>query len=51
MPMDLSGKSDPYCVFQFGEPGKNLEKQQSNYIEQDLNPVWNEVFTFDVQTG
>ena len=45
-PMDITGKSDPYCVLKFGG-----QIQKSNYIKQDLNPVWNEIFTFDVETG
>jgi Ca2+-dependent lipid-binding protein len=47
MPMDLTGKSDPYVILKLG----NLQTQKSNYINQDLNPVWNEVFSFDVDTG
>lgn len=46
MPMDITGKSDPYVVLRFG--GQSLK---TKYIEQDLNPVWNEVFTFDVDSG
>lgn len=45
-PMDITGKADPYCVLKFGG-----QQQKSNYIKQELNPVWNEVFTFDVETG
>lgn len=45
-PMDITGKADPYCVLRFGN-----QQQKSNYVKQDLNPVWNEVFTFDVETG
>jgi len=45
-PMDITGKSDPYCVLRFTN-----QTQKSNYIKQELNPVWNEVFTFDVETG
>ena len=46
-PMDISGKSDPYVILRFGKH----QQQQSNYVKQELNPVWNEVFTFDVETG
>lgn len=46
MPMDMTGKSDPYVVLQLGK-----ETFKTRYIAQDLNPVWNEVFTFDVLTG
>ncbi len=49
--MDFNGKSDPFCVLRFGEKGRNMQQQQTNYIKQELNPVWNEVFTFDVVTG
>lgn len=44
--MDITGKSDPYCVLKFAG-----QTQKSNFIKQELNPVWNEVFTFDVETG
>lgn len=47
MPMDLNGKSDPYVVLKFGA----RQSQKTNYINSDLNPVWNEVFTFDVESG
>jgi Ca2+-dependent lipid-binding protein len=46
-PMDYTGKSDPYVVLKFG----GTQTHQTNFIRQDLNPVWNEVFTFDVETG
>jgi Ca2+-dependent lipid-binding protein len=45
-PMDITGKADPYCVLKFGG-----QTQKSNFIKQELNPVWNEVFTFDVESG
>ncbi len=44
--MDMTGKSDPYVVLSFAG-----QTQKSNYIKQELNPVWNEIFTFDVETG
>ena len=44
--MDITGSSDPYAVLKFGN-----QQQKSNYVKNDLNPVWNEVFTFDVVTG
>lgn len=46
MPMDMAGKSDPYCVLKFG-----TQESRTNFIKQDLNPVWNEVFAFDVESG
>jgi len=47
MPMDLNGKSDPYVVLKLG----SMQTQRTNYVNSELNPVWNEVFTFDVDTG
>eukprot|EP01135_Chromosphaera_perkinsii_P001419 Nk52_evm3s168 gene=Nk52_evmTU3s168 len=52
---DRSGKSDPYCgisVLQ-GVAPKDLEEyaHQTKVVEQNLNPVWNETFQFDLQTG
>lgn len=44
--MDITGKSDPYVILRF-----KTQQAQTNYVKSDLNPVWNEVFTFDVQTG
>ena len=46
MPMDYTGKSDPYVVLTFGG-----EKFTTGWIKQDLNPVWNEVHNFDVKNG
>lgn len=46
MPMDYTGKSDPYAVLKFGN-----DTFRTRYIKQDLNPVWNEVHNFDVETG
>ncbi len=46
MPMDYTGKSDPYVVLNFGG-----ETFTTRYIKQDLNPVWNEIHSFDVKTG
>ena len=50
-PMDFSGKADPYCVLNFGERGQPKQQQKTNFVKQELNPVWNEVFSFDVVTG
>ena len=44
--MDFSGKSDPYCVIKFGN-----QQVKTNYVRQELNPVWNEVFALEVETG
>ena len=46
LPMDMTGKSDPYVVMNFGN-----QTFRSNYVKQDLNPVWNEVYNFDVESG
>ncbi len=47
MPMDMNGKSDPYVILKLG----TTQQLKTNYISNDLNPVWNEFFTFDVDTG
>lgn len=47
MPMDYTGKSDPYVILKLG----NTQQVKTNYIAQNLNPVWNEKFNFDVETG
>jgi Ca2+-dependent lipid-binding protein len=46
MPMDITGKADPYCILTFGK-----QSSRTNFIKQELNPVWNEIFAFDVETG
>ena len=45
-PMGIQGLADPYAVLQFDN-----QIQKSKLIKKDLNPVWNEVFTFDVIDG
>jgi Ca2+-binding EF-hand superfamily protein len=46
LPMDIGGKSDPYVIL-------NCESQQieTRYISNDLNPVWEETFTFQIEKG
>eukprot|EP00359_Climacostomum_virens_P007038 CAMPEP_0204903122 /NCGR_PEP_ID=MMETSP1397-20131031/4060_1 /ASSEMBLY_ACC=CAM_ASM_000891 /TAXON_ID=49980 /ORGANISM="Climacostomum Climacostomum virens, Strain Stock W-24" /LENGTH=470 /DNA_ID=CAMNT_0052071707 /DNA_START=905 /DNA_END=2314 /DNA_ORIENTATION=- len=46
LPMDIGGTSDPYVIL-------SCENQQieTRYISNDLNPVWEETFTFQVQKG
>jgi hypothetical protein len=46
LPMDIGGKSDPYVIL-------SCENQQieTRYISNDLNPVWDETFTFQIQKG
>ena len=46
MPMDSEGISDPYVQLQI--EGQRIE---SNYKKSTLNPVWNECFSFDIETG
>lgn len=46
IPMDMNGKSDPYVVLTMGS-----QTHKTNFITGELNPVWNEVFTFDVESG
>lgn len=45
-PMDVDGTSDPYVKFEI--EGQRIE---SKYITSTLNPVWNESFSFEIQTG
>jgi len=44
--MDMTGKSDPYCVLKMGD-----QVYKTKFINQNLNPIWNEVATFDSETG
>ena len=44
-PMDYDGTSDPYVILQLSK-----QKIQSSYIKNTLDPVWNETYTFDVQS-
>jgi hypothetical protein len=41
-PKDISGTSDPYVKVLYGSE----EKYMSAVVESNLNPVWNETFTF-----
>lgn len=40
---DKSGHSDPYCVLSIGN-----RKLNSSVIKKTLNPVWDELFDFEV---
>jgi len=40
---DSNGLSDPYCAFNFGK-----STAKTKIIFKNLNPVWNEHFTFDI---
>lgn len=45
--MDKIGKSDPYCIFQLkGYPEDQLSRWKSRVIDNTLDPVWNEEYTF-----
>jgi Ca2+-dependent lipid-binding protein len=44
--MDMTGFSDPYVDIKFGN-----QAWKSNYVKQNLNPVWNELYNFDVESG
>lgn len=38
--------SDPYCMIEIG--GKS---DKTKHVSSNLNPDWNETFTFDIQPG
>jgi Ca2+-binding EF-hand superfamily protein len=46
IPMDIGGASDPYVILSC--EGQQIE---TRYISNDLNPVWEETFTFQIQRG
>jgi len=43
MAKDINGKSDPYVEWTF-----NGEKYKTNFLEANLNPVWNDSYLYDV---
>lgn len=45
-PMDIGGTSDPYVILMC-----ERQKIETKYVTNDLNPVWNEVFTFQIEHG
>jgi len=45
-PMDFDGTSDPYVIFEL-----NGKKLISSYKEETLEPIWNEEFTFPVESS
>ena len=46
LPMDMEGTSDPYVIMTI--EGQRI---QTSVKSSDLNPVWNESFTFDIDVG
>ena len=40
--------SDPYVKVYLVYAGKRIDKKKTQVKKRTLNPVWNEVFTFDV---
>ena len=45
-PMDTGGTSDPYVILRC-----ERQRIETNYIPNDLNPVWDEIFTFNIERG
>ena len=46
IPMDSNGLSDPYVIIECEN-----QRFQSKYIPETLNPVWNEEFVINVESG
>eukprot|EP00295_Goniomonas_pacifica_P026427 CAMPEP_0175935368 /NCGR_PEP_ID=MMETSP0108-20121206/20995_1 /TAXON_ID=195067 ORGANISM="Goniomonas pacifica, Strain CCMP1869" /NCGR_SAMPLE_ID=MMETSP0108 /ASSEMBLY_ACC=CAM_ASM_000204 /LENGTH=300 /DNA_ID=CAMNT_0017259287 /DNA_START=28 /DNA_END=927 /DNA_ORIENTATION=+ len=45
----MSRSSDPYVVGRYTPPGcTSDQKQQTEIVKKDLNPVWNKEFMFDI---
>ncbi|CAD5113663.1 DgyrCDS2824 [Dimorphilus gyrociliatus] len=45
---DISGTSDPYVKIWMLQDGKKIEKKKTSTKQSNLNPTFNETFTFDV---
>lgn len=48
IPMDWGVSSDPYVIIYMKD---NKQRITTKIVSNELNPVWNEVFSFDISTG